>query len=113
MKHPTMNEDIKQYPCFMFYKGELIPANWLKTTDCYNHYVYQLHHFIRRSVRKNSRDFYDRVEHLQKMILMDSQCNYDLENMGEERFKSKWGIDKNLLVFSRNKWREGFYDIPN
>ena len=30
--------------------------------------------------------------------------------MGEDAFYKKWGMDKNNLVFSRKKWREGFYE---
>ena len=106
---PNMNEDIKKYPCYMFYNGRMQPAEWLKSVDDYNH-AYQLHHFIRRSVRKNSPDFYKRVEHLQRLILMPAQMNYDLETMGEDTFFKKYNFDKNNLVFSRLKWREGFYD---
>ena len=85
---PNMNDDIRDYPCFMVYNKELVPADWIKSTNDYNHYVYQMNHFIRKSVRKNSPEFYKKVKHLQKMILMPSQMNYDLETMGEkENFK--------------------------
>lgn len=106
----TMNEDLRKYPKFMVYNKALIPADWINSTESYNHYVYQMNHFIRKSVRKNSPDFYKKVEHLQKMILMPAQMNYDLETMGEKEFYKKWGMNKNDLVFSRLKWREGYYD---
>lgn len=109
MKQPTMNEDIKRYPCYLVYNKSILKVDWIESTESYNHYVYQLNHFIRKSVRKNSPDFYKRVEHLQKMILMPSAMNYDLETMGEQEFFKKWGMDKNNLVFSRLKWREGYY----
>lgn len=106
----TMNEDIKRYPCYLVYNKKIVPADWIVSTESYNHYVYQLNHFIRRSVRKNSPNFYKRVEHLQKLILMPAKMNLDLEVLGEDEFYKKWGMDKNNLVFSRLKWREGFYD---
>jgi len=109
-KQPSMNEDIKKYPCYLFYNKILQKVDWIESTESYNHFVYQLNHFVRKSVRKNSPDFYKRVEHLQKLILMPSECNMDLETMGERAFYNKWGMDKNNLVFSRLKWREGFYD---
>lgn len=105
-----MNDDIQKYPCYLYYNGIMRKIDWLISTESYNHYVYQLHHFIRQSIRKNSPDFYKRVEHLQRLILMPKQMNYDLETMGEANFYKKWGMDKNNLVFSRLKWREGFYD---
>lgn len=107
---PSMNDDIAKYPCYLVYNGVIQKVNWITSTECYNHCCYQLHHFIRKAIRKNSPEFYKKVEHLQKLILMPSQMNYDLETMGEERFFEKYKIDKNNLVFSRLKWREGLYD---
>lgn len=109
-REPNMNEDIKRYPCYLFYNKTLQPIEWLTNTDKYNHYSYHLHHFVRKSIRKNSPEFYRRVEHLQKLILMPAVCNFDLETMGEQAFYKKWGTDKNNLVFNRKLWREGFYD---
>lgn len=107
---PTMNEDIEKYPCYLVYNGVMQKVDWITSTECYNHYCYHLHHFIRKSIRKNSPDFYKKVEHLQRLILMPSKMNYDLETMGEQKFFEKYGMDKNNLVFSRLKWREGLYD---
>lgn len=99
-------EDLKKYPCFVFSKGRLLriqaPEKWSSG--------YQIHHFVRQSIRKNSPEFYKRVEHLQKLILIPAQMNYDLETMGEETFLKRYWVNKNDLVFSRKKWREGFYD---
>lgn len=113
MKQPTMNEDIKKYPVFMVHNRGLVPAQWIQSTANYNHYVYQLNHFVRKSIRKNNPNFYERVEHLQKLILMPSQMNYDLETMGEDAFFKKWEMDKNKLVFNRKLWRAGYYESTN
>lgn len=98
-------EDLKKYPCFLLVNRTLIamnaPDNWSKD--------FQIHHFVRQAIRKNSPDFYKRVEHLQKLILMPAQINYDLETMGEDTFFKRYGVNKNDLVFSRKKWREGYY----
>ena len=40
---------------------------------------------------------------------MPAQMNYDLETMGEDKFFKVYGVNKNDLVFSRKKWREGYY----
>ena len=109
MRH-SMNEDIKRYPCYLVYNKTMQKVDWITSTESYNHFNYQLHHFVRKTLRKTDPDFYNRVEYLQKLILIPSQMNYDLETMGEDRFREKWGMDKNNLVFSRIKWREGFYD---
>lgn len=102
----TIKDDLAKYPCYLFRNKRLIklkesPINWIG---------FQIHHFVRQSIRKNSPDFYKRVEHLQKLILVPAQMNYNLETMGEVKFFEKYGVNKNLLVFSRLKWREGFYD---
>jgi len=107
---PSMNDDIQKYPCYLFYNKTMMKVDWITSTDSYNHHVYDLHHFVRKSIRKNSPEFYKRVEHLQRLILMPKQMNIDLEEMGEEKFFEKYGMDKNNLVFSRLKWREGYYD---
>lgn len=100
-------EDLKLYPCYLLKHKNLIkiqqPTLWNSAL--------QIHHFIRQSLRKNSPYFYKRVEHLQKLILMPAQINYDLETMGEETFFKRYGVNKNDLVFNRKKWREGYYDI--
>ena len=107
---PTMNEDIQKYPCYLVYNKVIQKVDWIESTESYNHYSYQLHHFIRKSIRKNSPEFYKRVEHLQKLLLIPASMNYDLETMSEQGFFKKWGMDKNNLVFNRLKWREGYYD---
>lgn len=106
----TMNDDLQIYPKFIYYGGAIQKADWINNTDRYDHNNWQMHHFIRQSVRKNSLDFYKRVEHLQKLILVPKQMNYDLETMGADRFKQIYGVNKDDLVFSRKKWREGYYD---
>lgn len=108
----TMNQDIQDMPVYIFYNGILEKADWITDTTCYNHNIWQMNHFLRQSLRKNSPDFYARVKHLEKLILMPKQMNYDLETMGAERFKEVWGVNKDDFVFSRKKWREGYYDKP-
>lgn len=101
-----IKEDLAIYPCFVFKNRKLIsitaPENWGNN--------FNIHHFVRQAIRKNSPDFYKRVEYLQKLILIPAQMNYDLETMGEDTFLKRYGVNKNDLVFSREKWREGYYD---
>lgn len=112
-KGPTMNEDIAKYPVFILHNKELIPANWITSTANYNHYVFNLHHFVRRTLRKTNPKFYERVEYLQKLILMPKQMNNDLENMGADKFFEAHKIEKHKLVFERKLWRAGYYDTIN
>ena len=73
----SIKDDLKQYPCYLFRHKKLIKLNEPPTSW----YGFQIHHFVRQSIRKNSLDFYKRVEHLQKLILMPAQMNYDLEQL--------------------------------
>lgn len=104
----SIKDDLKLYPCYLYRHRSLLkippPETWNSAM--------QMHHFVRQSIRKNSPDFYKRVEHLQKLILMPAAMNYDLETMGEIKFFEKYGVNKNDLVFSRKKWREKYYDTP-
>lgn len=106
-----MNDDIQTYKdkIFKIEDKQLVPTQLESTAD-YNHLYLELNHFIRRSIRKNSPDFYKRIEDLQMLILMEKAMNQDLETMGEAAFLKKWGMCKHDLVFSRLKWREGYYD---
>lgn len=101
----TIKDDLRDYPCFMFRLKKLIPLK--QAPEFWT--GLQAHHFVRKSIRKNSPDFYKRVEHLQKIIFIPAQMNYDLETMGEVTFFKRYGVNKNDLVFSRKKWREGYY----
>ncbi len=108
---PSMNEDIQKYLIYKITPSKTLKRIfWITSTQDYNHGEYELHHFVRKSIRKNNLEFYSRVEHLQKLIYMTAQMNRDLENMGEDTFFKKYGIPKFDLVFCRRKWREGYYD---
>ena len=111
-KDVSMNEDIAKYPIYDYRNGVMERIYWITDTTSYHHFGQELHHFVRKTMRKNSPDFYKRVEHLQKLILMSKQMNDDLETMGEKRFKEVYGVNKDDFVFSRKKWREGYYDKP-
>ena len=113
-KNIPMNEDIKKYPVFALYNNEIIPAPWITNTNCYDHNIWELHHFVRQEVRKNSLDFYKRVEHLQKLILVPKQLHDELEDMGADTFAKRHPelkYSKHDLVFNRLKWREGYYEV--
>jgi hypothetical protein len=101
--------DLAKYPCFLFQLGTIRPipelSAWSKDQ--------QLHHFIKQNVRKTDPKFYERVEHLQKLILMPAKMHYDLHAMGEDTFLKRYGVNKHTLLFNRKKWREGFYDELN
>lgn len=102
----SIKDDLAEYPVYVFRHKKLIH---IKSPDTWSSML-QMHHFIKQNVKKTNKEFFERVKHLQKLILMPRNMHYDLHAMGEVKFFEKYGVDKNLLVFSRLKWREGFYD---
>ena len=104
MKQPTMNDDLKKYRVFVFHDflRAVVPTDEIKSTANYNHATHHLHHFIEKTIRKNSPEAYAKIEHLQKLILVPAQMNYDLSSgMSDETFYSKWGIAKRELIYRR------------
>lgn len=87
----------------MVYNNELQKADFIKDTGCYNHYAYQIHHFIRKSVRKNSPEFYARIEHLQKLIYMPEWLHKELHDMAfsDEQFEKTAHISRWDLIFNK------------
>lgn len=102
----TIKEDLKKYPCFLFEFGTIRP---IPTPECWSKEL-QCHHFIKKNVEKTNPKFFERVEHLQKLIFMPARTHYNLHAMGEDTFLKRYGIEKHKLLFNRNKWREGYYE---
>lgn len=105
---PSMNEDIEKYPVYMVNStGELKQIN-IESTDDYNHYQFELHHFIPKSLRKTDLKRYNELEHLQKLILLPKNIHHTL-HMCSENFNYN-GLKWWQLLYSRKKWRDGVYE---
>lgn len=96
-----MNTDIKKYPIFILVKGRLIQTDKIKSTKDYNHLFYELHHFIPQTLRKNKPEEYKKIEHLQKLILLEKDIHRSLPNYTPERCKTVTGINKEELLYRR------------
>ena len=94
----SMNEDIKKYRVLMLYDGRLQNADWVMNTESYNHYVYQLHHYIKQQSYKRKGSWYKERGIEQKLILLPIQCHLDLHNC-LSGFKEKWGVERKELLF--------------
>lgn len=118
MSSKEFNDDFGKYPCFYFdlFDRTLkpIPAGELTSVNDYDHGSYQAHHFIEKQIRKHNPFFYARIEHLQKMIILPSQMNYDASSsMNDVNFLKNWGIEKYKIIFSKQAWHAGLYDKTN
>ncbi len=105
----TMQDDLSKYPRFFFDEltRSILPEAEMQNRNPILFINYQRHHFIEKTLRKNNPAEYKRFEHLQKMIFVPEQMNYDLSSgMSEKLFFQKWGINKYDVIFNRKKYSE-------
>lgn len=113
MSNYSMQEDLTKYPRFFF---DELTRTVLPESDMVNRNPilfrnYQRHHFVEKTIRKNNPAEYARYEHLQKMIYVPAEMNYDLSSgMSEKLFFQKWGIAKYDVIFNPKKWLENYYE---
>ncbi len=104
---PSMNEDIKEFDIFILTKsGQLKKIDWIKSTDDYNHYMLNLHHYIPRHDFNKNRKWYEERKIKQKLILMpivthEAVHNIGIKNYSDEEFKARYKISKWDLLFNR------------
>lgn len=107
MSKIPMNNDIKQFPIYQLTPyGTLVPVDWIKYVNDYNHSIFHLHHYIAKEhYRKNTQWYQDRgIE--QKLILMTIPVHEQLHNiairtLSDEEFEKKYRISKWDLIFNR------------
>jgi len=89
----SMKDDLKKYPIYVYKDGELIRLNQV---NWWNRYEFQMHHYIKEQ-RQKYKDF-EKIEHLQKLILLPVQMHTDLHNF-VSNFEEKWGIPIKELLY--------------
>lgn len=110
----SMQEDLKKYPRYFFDEltRTILPESHMDERNSILFLNYQRHHFIEKTIRKTNLAEYARFEHLQKLIFVPAEMNYDLSSgMGEKLFFEKWGINKYDVIFNKKKWLEGYYNF--
>ena len=101
-----MNEDIAKYGVYgLTHRGELVRVP-IYSTDDYNHYSHQLHHFIKQQDYKRNREWFDERGIKQKLILLPVQMHEEVHYQGiknptNKEFKEKYKISRYDLVFNR------------
>ena len=104
----SMNDDLKKYPLYCIsHSGELIPCEWIKTVDDYNHFVMNVHHFIPKGEYKRNKKWYDEHGIKQKLIYLPSWLHYIVHNepsaeqVSDEEFLKRFKISRWELIFNR------------
>lgn len=94
----SMKDDIKQFPIFMLYNGDIYTADWVKDTESYNHHIYQLHHYIKQQDWKRNKEWFEERGIEQKLFLLPVQCHLDLHAC-LTGFEKKWGVQRDRLLY--------------
>lgn len=110
-----MNEDIALYGVYgLTMYGDLVRVP-IFTTDDYNHYTHQLHHYIKQQDYKKNREWFEERGIKQKLILLPIWLHMLVHNspgsmvLSDEDFKKKIKINRYDLLFNRKKWRDNYY----
>lgn len=107
MTKSDMNTDIKRFPVYQLTPyGALVPIDWIKSVDDYNHSVYHLHHFIQKQHYDKNTQWYKDRDIPQKLILMTIPIHEQLHSqairtLSDEEFLKRYRISKWDLIFNR------------
>ena len=107
MQKHNMNEDIKKFDIFILTPaGKLKQIFWLKSTDDYNHYSHNLHHFIEKQHYERNKKWYEERGIKQILILLPVTIHEQLhgiaiKNLTDEEFKARYKISKWALLFNK------------
>ncbi len=107
LRPKIMNREIAIYKIFFLNtSGRLIPVNWIKTTKDYDHFQFELHHYIPYSVyERNKQWFIDRgIE--QKLILVKKHTHEQIhfqaiKNLTDYEFEKHYKISRWKLIFNK------------
>lgn len=103
-----MNEEIAKYPIYMVNKlGGLVRIHNIKSTNDYNHYKCNLHHYIPYHQYIKKPEWYEQQGIQQKLILMSIPMHEQLHNqairmMTDSEFYRRYRIEKSKLIYINN-----------
>ena len=111
----TMNEDIALYGVYgLTMYGELVKVP-IYSTDDYNHYTHQLHHYIKQQDYKKNREWFTERGIKQKLILLPIWLHLAVHNspasnnITDEEFYKHLKINRWDLIFNHKKWKDNYY----
>ena len=104
----SMNEDIKEFGVWELYYNRLRPRPDIQSIYDYNHYCFDLHHYIKAQQYKRNREWFEIRGIKEKLILLPKIIHQHLEYpdfmMDDENFYRVYRIKKEMLLFDKRKW---------
>ncbi len=107
MNKNSMNNDIKEFDIFiLLLSGKLKQIFNIFSINDYNHYVFNLHHYIKAQEWNRNKAWYIERGIKQKLILLPihihEQVHFQaVHNMSDEEFEAKYKISRWDLIFNR------------
>lgn len=89
----STKEDLQIFPIYKLENGKLIE---IEPPECWNMYLIECHHFVKRQQYKRNSDKY---MHIQKLIFLTPECHRDL-HARNRNFKQKYGIEIEKLLYT-------------
>lgn len=106
-KKSTMNNDIKKFDIFCLTPlGKLKQIYNILSTADYNHYQYNLHHYIPKQQYEKNKNWYEERGIKQKLILVPISLheqihNQAVTNLSDDDFYGFYKISRWELIFNR------------
>ena len=110
VKRMNMNEEIKKYQGRIYYyeraTRQIIKADWIRSTNDYNHYEGELHHVVPYTDwEKNTKNVRSLFEN-NALILIERVMHQHLENpmykLSKKEFREVYGINPDVILFDVN-----------
>ena len=102
-----MQQEIKKYQGYIFYfeqaTREILPANWIKCLDDYNHCDFELHHIVPFT------DWEKNTKNVQKLLgnnalialpkIMHQHLENPIYKLSKRKFEEIYGINPDLILY--------------
>lgn len=110
MLKKNMQKEIEKYQGNIFYfdntTKNIKAAEWIQTLNDYNHYEFELHHFVPFTDWKKNTKNIKKIVKENKLILLPKKMHQHLENpiykLKKDYFEYIYGINPDLLLFDIN-----------
>ena len=115
-----MQKEIHKYQGFIYYfdteSKTLCKADWIQSTADYDHYSFELHHFVPfTDWEKNTKNVRSKVSN--KLILLPKVMHQHLENpiykLSQSDFECVYGIHPNKILYDINSNADRLYNSPS